>query len=462
MTRPLPSSLFRLRGVLVTNDCRPLTDEMMYYARCDTHYLLYVYDNMRNDLVTRSDPNNPQENLIEFTLQRSKETSLDRYSSYVADPESGEGTRGWINALMKSSTRLDGPQFAVYRAVHKWRDDLARTEDEGPFYIMPQQTLMEIARLLPVDPKALHSILGNRCASLVQRSLSELFEVISKAKKEGENGQSSVEFLRGTLTDNSLAAVADREMHNKKHQPELPPVEVLRSEKSQLFGNMAISSLWESSSEAPKRDDAKPISLPWTTYVQEALVLSAEKEAEAKSKKEELDMIPLESTSKASVPQPEVDNTEFTLRQGRKRKVEDVQAEESDAEEGGAAVESQDMILLHDEETKAERKERKRAARRAKRAAKAEAKGQKPQRTSKSKRMPTQHGEEDEEDEAPFDYSNAQSVLHAQRAMMGTQQEGTGRKKAFDPYAARINADGPKPARRMHGEKAGRSLTFTK
>lgn len=443
---------------------------MMYYARCDTHYLLYVYDNMRNDLVTRSDQNNPQENLIEYALQRSKETSLDRYSSYAADPDSGDGNRGWMNALMRSSIRLDGPQFAVYRAVHKWRDDLARTEDEGPFFIMPQQTLMEIARLLPVDPKALHSILGGRCASVVQRSLSELFEVISKAKKEGETGPSSVEFLRRTLTDNSLSAVAEREFEkNKRPKPELPPVEVLRAEKSQLFGEMAISSLWETPAQATKGDASNLISLPWTTYIHDAMVASAQQEAEAKYKKEQeqLDIIPLESTPKAPVPQPEVDNTEFTLRQGRKRKVEDVKAEEVDSDDGGGAALSQDVIPLHDEEeTKAERKERKRAAKKAKRAAKAEQDGQRPQRTSKAKRMPAE-GDEDEEEgevdeEAPFDYNNAQSVLHAQRAMKGAPQEGKGKKKAFDPYAARINADGPKPARRMHGEKAGRSLTFKK
>lgn len=434
---------------------------MMYYARCDTHYLLYVYDNMRNDLVTRSEPNNPQANLIEFALQRSKETSLDRYSSYVADPDSGDGTRGWVNALMKSSSRLDGPQFAVYRAVHKWRDDLARTEDEGPFFIMPQQSLMEIARLLPVDPKALHSILGGKCANVVHRSLSQLFEVISKAKKEGETGQSSVEFLRGTLTDNSLAAVADREFEkSKKPKPELPPVEVLRAEKSQLFGDMAVSSLWESPSQVAKRAASNLISLPWTTYVQDAMISSAQQEAERKSKKEEIDIIPLENTPKAPARNSEVDNTEFTLRQGRKRKVEDVQAEDSDAEDGGgAAVESQDMIPLHEEESKAERKERKRAARQAKRAAKAEQKGQKPERTSKAKRMPAEDDEDDDE-EVPFDYSNAQSVLNAQRVMMGAPQEGKGKKKAFDPYAARINAEGPKPARRMHGEKAGRTHTF--
>ncbi|CAN8105104.1 unnamed protein product [Discula destructiva] len=458
---------------------RPLTDEMMYYARCDTHYLLYVYDNMRNDLVTRSEPSESQENLIEYTLQKSKETSLDRYSAYAADHESGDGTRGWANALMRYSTRLDGPQFAVYRAVHKWRDDLARKEDEGPFYIMPQQTLMEIARLLPVDPKALHSILGSRCASIVQRSLNELFELMSAAKKAGENGPSSVEFLRGTLGDNSVAAIAERELgKDAGPKPELPPVEQLRAEKSQLFGDMPVSSLWETRSKAAEKTAEKLIALPWTAYVQDAMVSAAQLEAEAKSKAEEPDIILLDSTPKAPAKVPEVDNTEFTLRQGRKRK--HTEQSDAEAEDGSAPLKSVDIIPLQDEETsqaereKAERKARKRAAKKAKRDAKADSGDKKPHRTSKAKRMPVDDDEEDddeeegqeegEEEETPFDYSQAQSVLHAQRAMMDNRdsKNSVGKKKAFDPYAARMTAEGPKAARRMHGEKAGRTHTFKK
>lgn len=467
----------------------------MYYARCDTHYLLFVYDTMRNDLIANSDPNNPQQNLIELTLQRSKETSLDKYSSYAADPDSGIGPRGWANPLMKFSARLDGPQFAVYRAVHKWRDALARKEDESPMYLMPQQTLMEIARLLPVDPKALHSILGSRCANVVKRSLTELFELVSTAKKEGETGPSSVDFLRGTLDDNSVAAVAQRELgKDTRPKPDLPPVEQLRTEKSQLFGDMAISSLWESSPKSAQRKDAqKLVSLPWTTYVQDAVISTAKQEAAAKAQREEPDMIPLESTPKApSAHTLNTDNIEFTLRQGRKRK-QPVQSDVEDDEGGESSLQSKpaDTILLDgdadDRQVKKEAKEQRKAVRAARRAARAaekelaqeaegKGKGKKTPRTSKAKRMPVEEDDgddddaedgevaEEEEEETPFDYSNAQSVLHAERAKLDDQVvgKGSGRKKAFDPYAARINAEGPKPARRMHGEKAGRTHTFKK
>lgn len=451
------------------NQGSPLTDEMLYYARCDTHYLLYVYDIIRNDLVTQSDPSDPQKNLIEFALQRSKETSLDRYTPFFPDPSSGEGGRGWANSLLKSSARLDGPQFAVYRAVHKWRDDLAREEDENPTFIMPPQTLMEIAKILPTDPKALWSILGGRCAAKVQRSIEELFQVVAEARKEGADGPSSVEhFRRGHLGDTSVAAIAKRELgKSAKSELDLPPVEELRSQKSQLFGPMPVSSIWEGPAETSKCSDDNLISLPWMNFVKEAAISAAEQEARAKEKarQEADDMIPLESTPKRAPPveAADVDNTEFTLRQGRKRKLEDVRVEESDPEdEGGAALDSQDIISLDvGRETKAEGRARRKMLKKAMKEA-SRAKDEEAELRRKISRESKKNQEEGEVEDAPFDYSQAQSVMHAQRAAVNDSKDA-GRTKAFDPYAARMNAEGaPKPARRMHSERPGKTATFKK
>lgn len=442
---------------------------MLYYARCDTHYLLYVYDLIRNELIDQSDPSDPQKNLIESALQKSKETSLDRYTAFKPDPSTGEGGRGWANSLLKASIRLDGPQFAVYRAVHKWRDDLARREDENPAFIMPPQTLMEIARLLPSDPKALWSILGGKCAAKVQQSLDELFNLVSEAKKAGIDGPSSVEHFRnGMLEANSVAAVAQREFRkDAKAELDLPPVDELRSQKSQLFGSLPISSLWEGSVKAIKNVGTTLISLPWTTFVQEAAASAAEQEARAKAQRNDVDMIPLEDKPKpapVAKVEPTVEDTEFTLRQGRKRKLEDVQVEQSDSEdEGGVAIESQDMISLNVETTKEERKAGKKAekkAARAQRKAMKQAQRALREQDTVERKMAQDDDENDKDDEeAPFDYSKAQSVLHAQRSTTTTKQDKK-RSKKFDPYAARMSAEGPKPDRRPHLERPGKTATF--
>ena len=55
---------------------RPLPEDMIKYAREDTHYLLYVYDRLRNELIRRS---NSQSNLINAVLRNSQDISLKVY-----------------------------------------------------------------------------------------------------------------------------------------------------------------------------------------------------------------------------------------------------------------------------------------------------------------------------------------------------------------------------------------------
>jgi len=50
------------------NFFRPLSPEAIHYARCDTHYLLYVYDMIKKDLMAMS---TKQCNYIELVFKRS-------------------------------------------------------------------------------------------------------------------------------------------------------------------------------------------------------------------------------------------------------------------------------------------------------------------------------------------------------------------------------------------------------
>ena len=55
---------------------RPLPPELIKYAREDTHYLLYIYDRMRNELIRRG---NKQNNFLHSVLDRSRDVSLIQY-----------------------------------------------------------------------------------------------------------------------------------------------------------------------------------------------------------------------------------------------------------------------------------------------------------------------------------------------------------------------------------------------
>lgn len=52
------------------NIFRPLPNELIAYAREDTHYLLYIYDMMKNALL---DAANGKTNLLMSVIQRSTE-----------------------------------------------------------------------------------------------------------------------------------------------------------------------------------------------------------------------------------------------------------------------------------------------------------------------------------------------------------------------------------------------------
>ena len=53
--------------------CRPLLEELVKYAREDTHYLLYIYDRMKSELLDRG---NNHSNLLVSVLDRSGQICL--------------------------------------------------------------------------------------------------------------------------------------------------------------------------------------------------------------------------------------------------------------------------------------------------------------------------------------------------------------------------------------------------
>ena len=502
---------------------------MYYYARSDTHYLLYIYDMIRNELLEKSNRSIPEQDLIHHVLDRSKETSLRRHEKVAYDAEGGQGLCGWYNLLIRNSSgTFSKEQFAVFRAVHKWRDDLARRQDESPLYIMSNSTLFDIARRLPPDPKALHSTFSHNTSFAAKRAITDLFKVITKARAESADGPSVVDVLRRNGTTNQIAVgtVAQTAFPQLKgnESESLLDTQELVSEKSRLWGKVALSSRWEEGS-AGTNNTGQPqrFALPWAHALGNATV-SAEQLADTTevNASEKPEPPPQEQARETKEP-----DTQFTLKAGVKRKAaqseseseeeeEDEDGDEEEEEEDDAPAASnaaaptvpaeEEMSLIDSDaeraaakaakkkakkERKAQRQaeaQEKKAARGAQREARREAKAakkaeKKAQRTAEQKAArklkkqqekgreeegdedeEDEDGGEDSEDEQPFDYTQAQSVLNAKRSGGGAAAAGTNHAAApkFNPYANAMMADGPKPARRMHGEKTGKSATFKK
>eukprot|EP00047_Mylnosiga_fluctuans_P004946 m.237461 g.237461 ORF g.237461 m.237461 type:complete len:756 (-) comp13146_c0_seq1:126-2393(-) len=122
---------------------RPLSAEMLHYAREDTHYLLYIHDRLVNQLVEKG---NKYGNLINAVYQRSKELCQQAYEKPVYTAASAD------ELVAKHIRPLSGNQLEVFYALHQWRDAVARDEDESIRYVLPDHMLFEISDILPREP----------------------------------------------------------------------------------------------------------------------------------------------------------------------------------------------------------------------------------------------------------------------------------------------------------------------
>ncbi|KAK4218409.1 exosome complex exonuclease rrp6 [Rhypophila decipiens] len=439
---------------------RPLPEEMLYYARSDTHFLLYIYDMVRNELIQQSDRTKPEFDYIEQVVQKSKEVALQRYEHPYHDHETGQGPRGWFNALSKVAVLYDSEQFSVYKAVHQWRDEVARREDESTGFLMPQQVLADIARLLPSDKKALWSILGGN-ARVLKPYMDELFDLIQKAKAKGTNGPTMAEALRATYGE----TVGNGNTGKANPIPEMEVLDVkeLKSQRSQFWGDVALSSAWDGSTRAAKADEYQvTITVPYP-FAGEA--------DDAEPMEVEEGISPMDPATE--VEPVVVENDEFTLKSGRKRKLEEAN-EESEAEDNAGpddvlAVDSDEEAKKGNAEKLRRQQEKKarKLRKRLKEQKKLEKAKEKEEATSSSGAAEPAAAEEEEDEEEkedqPFDYSQAESVLHA--AKNGTSgADGKHRKKggkaAFNPYGNK-SGGAPGGARATnHVKSGGRTATF--
>ncbi|KAF8636209.1 hypothetical protein AX17_003695 [Amanita inopinata Kibby_2008] len=189
---------------------RPLPEEMLLYARSDTHFLLYIYDCLRNALLDRSrsqsrsnsrspsssstptPPSAGPHGLLLAAVSRSRETSLRVYQKDMYDAVTGSGSGGWDMLARKwnkpllfanNDNSMGKLQRSVYRAVHAWRDSVAREEDESTRYVLPNHYLFRFAEQPPNDMAALLNMFSSGAPPVVRRRAKELLDIVREATK---------------------------------------------------------------------------------------------------------------------------------------------------------------------------------------------------------------------------------------------------------------------------------------
>ncbi|KAJ3559317.1 hypothetical protein NM688_g420 [Phlebia brevispora] len=253
---------------------RPLPQEMIQYARSDTHFLLFIYDNLRNALLDRSNsraqsraqsPNahsdpqasrgsSPQDDvkyaILREVLSRSEGTALRVYEKDRYDAKAGSGPGGWDTlakrwnkgALMASERTT--AKARIYREVHAWRDRVAREEDESTGYILPNRNLFMLAEQPPNDIATLLSMF-HHVNPVFRRRSKELLDTIREAAKESilvdtPPEAPSAEVTQDVMDVDQAAPVVSASQAAQDSPDRLWPQSVggqgLRTTSSSLFG----------------------------------------------------------------------------------------------------------------------------------------------------------------------------------------------------------------------------------
>ena len=269
---------------------------MLQYARSDTHFLLFIYDHLRLALIDRatssssanvaftlpstvSASTDPSHALINRVLASSAKTCLRVYTKEPYDAVSGSGPNGW-DGLAKNwnkpsmmATGSENVQRMVYRAVHEWRDRVAREEDESTQYVIPNRYLFKIAEAPPQDVVVLLRMVGDQqyqqpqqpqqqqqqqqqqVSDVVKRRGKELIKVMKHVVKMSDKLEQGQE--RRVVS--SVSASASASTNRQQQRPvslALPPAHDLNSSlfanennsaaislfarKSRLFGNITF------------------------------------------------------------------------------------------------------------------------------------------------------------------------------------------------------------------------------
>jgi len=147
---------------------RPLTPELLDYARFDTHYLLALSDSLAAELAAAG---RTEEAYEEFER-------LERVNG-GAVPSNGANPHAFWR--VNGARDLNPAQAAILRELFLYRERQAERADRPPFKVMSDQTLFEIARLAPQAPADLEGLPG-MTPQQVRRHGGQLLAAVRKGQ----------------------------------------------------------------------------------------------------------------------------------------------------------------------------------------------------------------------------------------------------------------------------------------
>ena len=187
---------------------RPLSAEMMHYARCDTHYLLFIYDKIRERLIDRGILS---ESDALTTLSKAFDLSANVASKTYSKPQ--VKSECYYKTISRNCywSKL---QLSVFKLLYKVRDFVARKLDVSPHMTLPNSILFKLVKEINVDKLkgSLKSFIGTQLIDTEFDLLYSLLKVKS-GKKQIEERDKKAELKK---QENELIAKMTKSMTKLK------------------------------------------------------------------------------------------------------------------------------------------------------------------------------------------------------------------------------------------------------
>jgi len=143
---------------------RPLSAEQIQYAADDVIYLAKIYQMMQQKLQALG-----REDWLKEDFEQLMNEDL-----YDIPPENA-----WLK--IRGKNKLTGKQLAIVQVLAEWREQIAKQDDRPKNWILRDELILDMAKLQPVNLKALSEIRGMN-DGFVRRSGKQICELIVKAQ----------------------------------------------------------------------------------------------------------------------------------------------------------------------------------------------------------------------------------------------------------------------------------------
>jgi len=142
---------------------RPLSPEMLNYARLDTHHLFQLRDHLQSELKTRGRWELAQEEFVRLA------------------GNSGNGKveiPAWQR--IKGTHKFSQQQFAILHELCDWRETQAQHVNRPPFKVLDNKRLVAVAQMLPVTQDDLADL--GLTARQIQNYGPEILKAVNSGK----------------------------------------------------------------------------------------------------------------------------------------------------------------------------------------------------------------------------------------------------------------------------------------